>query len=349
MALLSQSGNNTGAGALQTTTGHFIPEIWSAQLLQDIEENLVLSSATVTNRQYEGEFRREGDVVRIPHFVDGTVIDKGLVKAYGTIGAADHAALEYIKMTVAKGSSFHLEVDGLHQLQTKAGIDLMSNLVQQRARAAALAIDELVALTLIAAFSGKDLNGTEDRNATVSGLPALELGAIDAVTAADVDPGATREVTVYDYIVSMLENLDVKSAPQDRFLFISPRMRTLLLRDPNFIDASHWGGGAVMPTGAIGSILGLPVVVANTLGSHTRPTSPVIKKGNQKFGTVDLFMGSTNAVSVLIPFAEMKAYEPEASFTQAVKSRVVYDAKVARPEQLVVATGVEADIAAHIV
>lgn len=348
MALLSQPGNNTGAGALQTTTGHFIPEIWTAQLLSDIEESLVLSSATVTNRQYEGEFRREGDVVRIPHFVD-TVTDKGLVKAYGSVAAPDHAALEYIKMTVAKGSSYHLEVDALHQLQTKAGIDLMSNLVQQRARATAVSIDELVALTLIAAISGKDLNGTEDRNAAVSGLPALELGSIDSVTAAEIDPGATREVTVYDYIVAMLESLDVKSAPQDRFLFISPRMRSLLLRDPHFIDASHWGGNAVMPSGAIGSILGLPVVVSNSLGSHTRPTSPVIKKGNQKFQSVDLFMGSTNAVSVVIPFAEMKSYEPEAKFTSAVKSRVVYDAKVIRPEQLVVATGVEADIAGHII
>jgi hypothetical protein len=277
------------------------------------------------------------------------VTDKGIVKAYESIDPADRAALEYIKMTVAKGSSFHLEVDALHQLQTKSGIDLMSNLVSQRARATALSIDELVALTLVAALTGKDLNGTEDRNAVVTGLPALELGGIDAVTAATIDSGATREVTVYDYIVSMLENLDVKSAPQDRFLFISPRMRSLLLRDSHFIDASHWGGNAVMPSGAIGSILGLPVVVSNSLGSHTRPTSPVIKKGNQKFGTVDLFMGSTNAVSVVIPFAEMKTYEPEAKFTSAIKSRVIYDAKVIRPEQLVVATGVEADIAAHIV
>jgi len=346
MSFQTQAGNNTGAGVLQTTSGQFIPEIWTAQLLQDLEENLVLSSATVTSRQYEGEFRREGDVVRIPHFVD-TVQDGGLVKAYEAIGDADHAQLEYIKMTVGKGSSFHIEVDGLHQLQTKAGIDLMSNLVRQRARATALAIDELVALTLLAAMSGKDLNGAEDRNASVSGLPALH-GTIDAVTAADIDPGATREVSVYDYIVSMMENLDIKSAPQDRFLFISPRMRSALLRDPNFVDASKWGGGAVMPTGAIGTILGVPVMVSNSLGSHTRPDNKLIKKGNQKFSTVDLFMGSTNAVSVVIPFAEMKAYEPEAKFTQAVKSRVVYDAKVIRPEQLVVATGVEADIANHI-
>lgn len=332
--------------------GQFIPEIWTAQLLQDLEENLVLSASPFTNRQYEGEFRREGDVVRIPHFVDGTVTDKGLVKAYGEIGDADHAALEYMRMTVAKGSSFHIEVDSLHQLQTKAGIDLMSNLVAQRARATALAIDELVALTLLAAIQGKDLNGAEDRNAAVSGLPDLELGAITTVGTGVSGEGqvvkpANDDLSVYDYVVRMLEILDTRSAPQDRYLFVSPRMRSLLLRDPKFIDASqHGGSGSIVASGQIGTILGLPVVVANALGNHTRPNSPVIKKGNQKFKSVDLLMGSTAAVSVVIPFAEMAAYQPEKTFTSAVKSRVIYDAKVCRPEQLLIAQGVEAELTA---
>ncbi|WP_329303901.1 hypothetical protein OG410_41485 [Streptomyces sp. NBC_00659] len=52
----------------------------------------------------------------------------------------------------------------------------------------------------------------------------------------------------------------------------------------------------------------------------------------------------TSANSVVVPFAEMAAYNPEKSFTSAVKSRVTYDTKVCRPEQLLVAQGVEAEI-----
>lgn len=349
MALFNTPGNNAGAGQLQQSTGgQFIPEIWEAQTIQDIEENLVLAQSPFTNRTYEGQFQREGDVVRIPHFVDGTVTDKGLVKAYGTVGTRDRAQLEYMKMTVGKGSSFNLEIDSLHQLQTKSGIDLMSNLVAQRARATALAIDELVALTILAGLQGKDLNGAADRNAVVTGLPALELGAISTVQAAQVNRPATEVLSVYDYVVSMLEVMDTRSAPQDRWIFVSPRMRSLLLRDPKFIDASqHGGGGSVVATGQIGSILGLPVQIANSLGNHTRPTSPVIKRGNQKFESVDLFMGSTAAVSVVMPFAEMIPYQPEDTFTSAIKSRVIYDAKITRPEQLLIAQGVEAEINTH--
>lgn len=339
MSFQTQAG--TG---LQVNSGNvFVPEIWTAQLLSDLEENLILGSAQVTNRNFEGEFRREGDVVRIPHFVD-TVQDKGIVKAYDSVGTPDHASLEWIEMRVAKGSSFHIEIDALHQLQTKSGIDLMSNLVAQRARKLAITLDELVALTLLAAVSGKDLNGTEDRNATVSGLSNLH-GQIDEITGANFD--ASRDLSVYDFVVAMLENLDIKSAPQDRFLFISPKMRSALLRDPKFIDASHYGGSAVIPSGAIGTILGVPVQVANTLGSHARPNNKLIKTGNTKFAPVDLFMGSTAATSLVIPFAEMAAYKPEAKFTDAIKSRVIYDAKVIRPEQLVVARNVETLISTH--
>lgn len=323
---------------LQANSGNvFIPEIWTAQFLNDLEEGLVLGSAEITNRQYEGQFRREGDVIRIPHFTD-TVSDKGIVKAYGSIGAADHAALEYIKMTVAKGSSFHLEIDALHQLQTKEGVALMESLVQQRARASAQVIDQVLAKTLLAAISGKDLNGSEDPNAVVTGLPALH-GTIDAITTANYTAG--QDIGVYDIVVSMLENLDIKNAPQDRFLFISPKIRSLLLRDPKFIDAGYYGGNAVIPSGVIGQILGVPVRVAPTLGSHTRPTAKLTKASHTAFSSVDMFMGSTAATSLVIPFAEMEAYRPEAKFTSAVKSRVIYDAKVIRPEQLVVAQGVE--------
>lgn len=333
-----------------TVQDTFIPEIWTDQLLDDIEDELLLSSSTITNRDYDGVFRREGDVVRIPHFVD-TVEDKGMVEAYGEIGTADRAALEYIKMTVNKGSSFHIELDSLHQLQTKAGLDLMSNLVKQRARAAAVSIDKVLALTILAAVSGKDLNGTRDPNAVVTGLPALH-GKIDEVL--DTDFPADRVIGVYDFIVAMIRNLNIKNAPLDRYLFISPNLYSELLLDPKFIDASHFGSN-VMATGVVGQILGLPVRVSNQLGAHTRPATggaggnkgKLLRGSHDAFKTVDILMGSTQAASLVIPHAEMQAYQPEKTFTAAVKSRVVYDAKVIRPEQIVVARGVEALMSTH--
>ena len=324
--------------ALQTTAGQFIPEIWSAQLLRDLDSALVLSGPTVTNRNYEGEFRSDGDVVRIPHFVD-TVNDFGVKKAYQgfTSDQMDRAQLEYIKMTVANGSSFRFQVDRLHQWQTKAGIDLMSNLVAQRARVSAQALDKLVAQTLVAAIAGKDLNGTglsevPDDAEDFDDLPSLH----DSVEQLAV-PAGTGTDTIYNKIVDMVTYLDQNNAPQERHLFIAPSVRKALLKDPNFIDASHWGAQAVMPSGVIGQVLGVPISVSNTLmNTSTSSGKKLVKAPHTGASPIHMLMTATNAVSVVIPEAQMGAYQPEDDFTQVVKSRVIYDAKVIRPEQVVV-------------
>jgi len=324
---------------LQSTGGLFIPEIWTSQLLADLEANLILGSSMITNRAYDGEFRRGGDVVRIPHFVD-TVEDYGSKNAYDTFQPSemDRAELEYIKMTVAKGSSFRFEVDSLHQLQTQAGIDLMSGLVSQRARKTAQAVDRLVAQTILGAVLGKDLNGSTSASVPTVLAEFNALPALHGTVAQKTIPGS-GDNRIYNTIVDMMAELDLNAAPQDRYLVIAPNVRAELLKTPEFINASHWGAGSVMATGQIGQILGVPVFVSNALANtnpnRTKKLVAPVHDGAAKFQMV---LGSTNAVSLVIPHAEMMAYNPENSFTSAVKSRVVYDAKVIRPEQLVVAS-----------
>ncbi|WP_052422509.1 phage major capsid protein [Nonomuraea candida] len=320
-------------GGARLTTGVenvFIPELWSAQFLQDTEDQLVLGSLLATNT-YEGEFRREGDVVRIPHFVQ-TVEDKGNVRAYGTIGAADRAELEYIKMQVAKGSSFHFEVDSLHQLQTKSGIDLMTELVRQRARQAAISLDALVAEAVVLASQetvagsglGKDAN-SDSRAEPLHGL-------VESVVC-----GTTANAR-YEQIVDMVALLDDANAEGDRFLVIGSAIRSEILKLKEFIDASHWGGQAVMPSGAIGAILGVPVIVSNTVGPRVtrKGKSSQLLRSHSAAAGVDMILGSAGAVAAVIPHVEMASYKPEAKFTDAVKARMHYDAKVIAPHQLVV-------------
>ena len=325
----------------QSTNGLFIPELWTAQYLVDLEAQLILGSGLVTNRNYEGEFARHGDVLHVPHFVE-TVEDYGTKAAYGSFASneMDHAELEYIDVRIQKGSSFRFETDAVHQLQTQKGIDLMSELVRQRARATAQAIDSLVAQTITAATLGKDLNATTSKTVPTTLANWTPLAALhDSVQTVPLATLTAPTNTVYTTIVDMIEKLDLVSAPSDRYLVIAPAVRTALLKTDDFKDASKWGATAVMPTGAIGEILGVPVFVSNILKNTSTSSGKKLVKGNH-IGAKNLQMvlGATSAVSLLMPFAEMRSYDPEAGFTSAVKSRMFYDAKVIRPEQLVVAT-----------
>ncbi|WP_050512111.1 hypothetical protein [Streptomyces rimosus] len=324
---------DNGARLTEGVKGTFTPEIWEAKLLQDLEEQTVFASPRICNTEYEGEFHKGGDTVRIPHFVD-TVEDKGLVKAYGEIGSADHAQLEYMRMTVQKGSSFHLEIDSLDQFFTQPGIDKFSNLIRQRARKTAHALDKLVARTINhATANGKDFNSVEDESQAAQ-MKDLEGGPIDEFDAIDLaDPKA-----VYNTVVDLMEELDVRSVPAERWLMVSPKVRSSILKSDMFIDASKLGH-AVIPNGNIGEILGVPVYVTSALGSHTRPDRkkhPLINPAHTEGSGIDMVMGATNAVSVVTPMAQMDTYKPEKKFTDAVKSRLYYDAKVMRPEQMLI-------------
>ncbi|MFT2017713.1 hypothetical protein ACMA1D_18015 [Streptomyces sp. 796.1] len=269
----------------------------------------------------------------MPHFVDDTVSDKGTVNAYDSIGEADHASLEYMDVRVRKGSSFNIEIDGVHQWQTKDGISLFENLVTQRARKTAIAMDSLIAKTIAHGVEGRDYNGVK---AGETPAPDSLHGKVKKFEGAENAAGDRLADDVYDILVDMIQELDVNQAPENRYLIISPKVKANLLRNPEFKDAAHWGGGSVMPTGQIGQILGLPVFSTTTFGNHTRSTQKFVRNAHMDASGIDMILGATNAVSLLVPHAEMKAYEPEKKFTQAVKSRVFYDAKIIRPEQLVV-------------
>ncbi|WP_274911796.1 phage major capsid protein [Streptomyces sp. WZ-12] len=341
MAITPDAGFNVqpGHGLTSNVEATFRPEIWTSQLLRDLEQSTVLAAPEIVNRSYEGEFRRGGDTIHIPHFLD-TVNVYDAVGAYDNItDKVDRAALEYISMTVQKGCSFHLEIDKLDQLFTQPGIDKMTELVRQRGRQAAIKMDQLVATTVkFAATESKAHKGSGlDYNAVKDGAAPTDEdilhGIIDNV-AMEKDNG--DHALVYETLISMMQNLDLKNAPADRFLVVSPAVRAALLRDQRFIEASKLGR-SVIPTGTIGTILGVDVRVSNALGNLVPTSNPgLVKTYSTDAQGIDMLLGSTNALSVVTPFAEMQAYKPEASFTDRIKSRVAFDAKVIRPEQLVI-------------
>ncbi|MBD0689661.1 hypothetical protein BG452_06595 [Streptomyces sp. CBMA123] len=260
------------------------------------------------------------------------VNDYGIVKAYGKVGNRDHAQLEYMRMTVQKGSSFHLEIDSVDQLFTQAGADKLSDLIRKRARIQAESIERTLATTLMYATQGLDYNSVE---ANVVPTAKLEGGTIELLDPVLKDQGAqVSDGAVYNTIVDMVTQLDINNAPDDRVIAVSPHVYRSLLKDPQFIDAKRYGGTPVVPNGHIGMVLGIPVLVSNALGSHDRTKSPLIRNLTSDLNKLDMAMFATDAISLVMPFAEMKAYEPEDSFTDAIKSRLFYDAKVIRPEQV---------------
>jgi hypothetical protein len=89
----------------------------------------------------------------------------------------------------------------------------------------------------------------------------------------------TRKKVTYADIVMTLRILTAQNVKTDKLCILVPsEMYYDLLEIPEFIDASKFGGSAVLPTGALGKILGMNVYMRSTTLSYTNAATPVKKE-----------------------------------------------------------------------
>jgi hypothetical protein len=339
--IAKQSGNApffSSAGL--SSLGTWIPEIWAAQYIEDLKAALVLGSPMVVNRNYEGNIANQGDTVRIPHFGNTTVAVNSGYTPYSDLPTPDRATVDALTLRVNQAFTLGFEVDDLHQLQTAEGANLLEALFREQARATAEAFDATIVNTVKQAITGKDAN---NGNANLH-------GSIPSVNPHAADP-------IYETIVQMRTMLDINNVPQDgRYLVVGPVEYASLLKDDRFINAARYGtdmlSESVIVNGVVGQILGLPVLVSNTVGSHlTDPAYAALagntgtqlgvrgtKNKNVGYTTIQMIIGHNMGVTMAQQLTRLEAYRPEKRFTTAVKGLTVFGCKVIRPESIVVST-----------
>lgn len=325
--------------------GTWIPEIWAAQYLEDLKSALVIGSPMVVNRQYEGDIQGQGDTVRIPHYGSTTVAVNSGYTPYSDIPTPDRATIDSLVMRINDSFTLGFEVDDLHQLQSASGTNLLEALFREQARATAEAFDKKIVTAITQALTSKDSNNVTGGTAQNPTYGALH-GKVASINLKAADP-------IYEGIVQMRLIMDINNVPQaGRYLVVGPLEYSTLLKDPRFITANAYGGGAVLINGEVGQILGLPVLVSNTIGGHFLDASlkllpgvvggMVGERGTKAKGVnyegIQMFCGHNMAVTMANQLTRLEAYRPEKRFTTAVKGLTVFGAKVIRPEALVVAT-----------
>jgi len=88
-----------------------------------------------------------------------------------------------------------------------------------------------------------------------------------AETAGVVIPSAVGDIT-RDIVLDMQEDLELKDADMSQVaLFISPAQRKAMLKIQQFTEAQLYGTSNI-PSGVIGSVYGVPVVVSNNLAAQ---------------------------------------------------------------------------------
>ena len=138
MALFPASGN--------TPVSTFIPQIWAAELLIPLREELVLASPVCVNSDYEGEIRGPGDQVHINSLNRPTVVDYSrnadvnaqLLDTDDQILAIDH------------GKAFAFAVDDVDRIQSAGNGELIYKATEESIQALRINADAYVAGKMVA-------------------------------------------------------------------------------------------------------------------------------------------------------------------------------------------------------
>lgn len=179
---------------------NFIPQIWSARLLANLDKNLVYANAV--NRDYEGEIKKFGDTVKINQMGDVTVKDyKG-----GVIEDPEELNSNQTILTIDQAKYFNFKVDDVDKAQANA------TLVDKGMGRASYAVQDVIDKFIAALV--KDAK--------------IKVG----------NTSKPVEITVanaYDTLVDLGVELDNKNVPRvGRFVILPPFYLGLLSKDPRF-------------------------------------------------------------------------------------------------------------------
>ncbi len=285
---------------------NFIPELWSAAVLQPFEQALVFAQPQICNRDYEGMIRQMGDTVHV------TTISRPTIRSYDktTDITVEDLADTGDTLTIDQGDYFGFRVNDIDRVQAAGNFE--STGVGEAGIGLRDKVDKYIANLI-----------------KLGALPGNKLGDAHIV---DEDPSkvGTGQTSAYQVLVKLREKMDVAGVPTvGRYVVVDPGMISALLMDKRYTDLSASGSVSALMNGQVGRGAGFDVLVSNNLptvgGSGTNKDYKVITAG------------VAAATSFAMQLTEVEAIREEKRFANIVRGLQIYGAKVFRPAGLATA------------
>lgn len=209
---------------------NFIPEVWSARLLEHLDNVHVY--AALMNRDYEGDIRAFGDTVHINQIGDITIND------YTGDDISDPEELDSTQMdlVIDKAKYFNFQIKDIDNAQSNPKV------VDAAMQRASYGINDVV-----------------DRY-----LASLLLAGADAGHVTNA-ANLTSE-NAYDALVDLGVVLTESNVPMlGRWVVVPPWFHGLLLKDPRFVGNGTGYNQAILQGGWVGDAAGFRIHLSNNV------------------------------------------------------------------------------------
>ncbi|MFA5976490.1 MAG: hypothetical protein WC859_10065 [Elusimicrobiota bacterium] len=286
-------------------SGTFIPQIWSSKLIEKFYATTVL--AAISNTDYEGEIKGQGDLVKIRTVPTLTINDY----TAGQSLTNQRPTSSVVELLIDKGKYWSAIADDVMAVQSD--IDMMNKWSTDASEQMKISVDRDVLGTIIPSFSASN------RGATAGAISAnINLGVTGT-------PLALTKVNIIDTLVDLNEVLSQQNIPEQGRFFVLPFWANSLLKKSDIKDASMSGDGvSVMRNGRVGMIDGTTIYVSNNM-AH-------VADGANSCSNI--IAGHTNGLTFASQLVKTETLRAESTFGDIMRGLQVYGYKVIDPTAL---------------
>ena len=295
------SGNGLAA------TG-FIPEIWSGKLVEKFYDSTVL--AAISNTDYEGEIKNQGDKVKI-RTKPTITIRNYLADAALQVERPQGNVLE---LEINKGRYFNLILDDVMEIQSD--LDVLSMWADDASEQFKINVDTDVLSGILGQANAANRGANAGRISQ-----SINLGATTAPLALVARDAQVGEVEILDMLLRLGQTLDEQNIPEQGRWVILPVWAVSMLKFSDLRQAYLTGDSvSVLRNGRVGMIDRFTIYSSNLL-----PTGTL---GGLAAGETAVYAGHSHGLTFASQFSKMETLRSESTFGTLLRGLQVYGYKV---------------------
>ncbi|MCK1742182.1 hypothetical protein IVA80_15260 [Bradyrhizobium sp. 139] len=288
----------------------FIPAIWSGKLIEKFYASTVL--AAISNTDYEGEIKNQGDTVRIRTKPTITISD---YRADGLL-ALQRPQGNVLDLAIDKGKYFNTILDDVMDVQSD--LNLLSMWSDDAGEQMKITIDtDVLKNGLLGGAVAANKGATAGAITGAVNLGVTTTGPLSVVARSP----AAGKVEIVDVLLRMGQVLDEQNIPETGRWVVLPTWAATLIKQSELREAYLSGDGtSMLRNGRIGMVDRFTLYTSNLL--------PAGVAGGLAAGEYPIFAGHAHGLTFASQMTKMETLRSEQTFGTVLRGLQVYGYKV---------------------
>jgi hypothetical protein len=304
------------ASNLLQSTG-FIPEIWSGKLVEKFYASTVL--AAISNTDYEGEIKNQGDRVKIRTKPTVTIRD---YRADGLLGL-DRPTGSSIELYIGTGKYFSLALDDVMEIQSD--LNVLSMWSDDAAQQLKIVVDQDVLGGIVNQMAAAN-QGTAAGVITAS----LNLGVKSTPLSVVGRNAGTGQIELIDVLLRMGQVLDEQNIPEVGRWVVMPAWAGRMIKQSELRQAYLSGDSvSMLRNGRLGMVDRFTIYISNLLPNNSSDST------NFASGEWPIFAGHAHGLTFASQVSKIETLRSELTFAQILRGLQVYGFQVTDGKALV--------------